>query len=182
MTCPNCGNETTRGQGFRVCLHCGLRIEETDQTGIALPSALNLLPHAIALPVGECFRAGSGYVELHRLTDAAELLTRFCTAVVLADLLDASPNHSFPEKVQEALLDRLERPTFGAWAGLLETAVKSLPRLGGKIQCIVPELPSFVMDKLLPLLGDNQTRRQTAPLQRLFSPHSDDFRMVIVFA
>jgi len=146
----------TPGQGFWVCLHCGVRIDGRAKTGTALAGALSSLPHAIALPVAEYFRASRGYEKLHRLTDAAELLTRFCAAVRLADLLDRSPDHSFPEKVQEALLDRLERPTFGAWAGLLETATRALPRQGGKIQCIVPELPAFALDKLLPLLGGNQ--------------------------
>jgi len=92
------------------------------------------------------FWANRGYEKLHPLTDAAELLTRFCAAAVLADLLDRSPDHSFPDEVQEALLDRLERPTFGAWAGLLESAVRALPRQGGKILCIIPELPPFVLD------------------------------------
>ena len=135
MTCANCGNETARSQGFRVCLHCGLRIVDTYEVAAALPGVLDVSPHAIALPVAEYLSASRTYEKLHRLTDAAELLTRFCAAAVLADLLDRSPGHSFPEKLQEALLDRLERPTFCAWAGLLETAVNALPRKAGKVQC-----------------------------------------------
>jgi len=156
MDCSGCGKSMTRGHGFWICLECGSRIEEISHPSVLL-SAVNILPHVIALPVTEYLHASRAYEKLHRLTDAAELLTRFCTAVVLADLLDRSSGHAFPEKVQEALLDRLERPTFGAWAWLLETAVKALPRKSVHIQCVVPELSVFVLDKLLPLLGGNQT-------------------------
>jgi WD40 repeat protein len=158
MTCPKCSGVMTRGQGFWICLNCGQKTEEGAKRAIRPLHGLSArLPHALALPLSEYSAADNGYERLHRLTDAAELWTRFCAAVVLADLLDEGPGHSFPEKVQDALLDRLERPTFGAWAGLLETAVKALARRGGKIQCIVPELPAFVLDKLLPLLGGSQT-------------------------
>jgi hypothetical protein len=127
MACPNCGGELTRGQGFWICLTCGHKEEgAVRQASAPFFWLLSRLPHALALSVAEYSRAKTTYEKLHRLTDAADLLTRFCTAAILADLLDRSPGHSFPEKVQEALLDRLERPTFGAWAGLLETAVKAL--------------------------------------------------------
>jgi hypothetical protein len=37
--------------------------------------------------------------------------------------------------------------------GLLETAVRSLPKTTGQPEFAIPQLPPFVLDKLLPPLG-----------------------------
>lgn len=162
MTCPVCGGPLTQGAGFSVCLKCGHHVRGEPPTQLPATSGpvlalVDRLPHAIALPVAEYVDAPTGYERLHRLTDAAELLTRFCVAIVLADLLDSNSERRFPDAVEAALVERLERPTFGAWAGLLETSVRALPKRDRRLQCIVPNLPVFVLDTLLPMLGGNQT-------------------------
>jgi WD40 repeat protein len=115
-------------------------------------------PHVLALPLAEYARATNPYLKLHRLTDAAETLTRFCTVVALGDLLDRNPQQGFPETVRNELQGKLDRPTFGAWRELLKVAVEALPPVGGRRHGVLAELSGFVRERLLPLLGSGGTR------------------------
>jgi DNA polymerase III delta prime subunit len=88
--------------------------------------------------------------------DAAEIITRFFTITALSDIL--RQKGEFPEPVQDALTEKLERPTFGAWKDLLSIAIDNLPKERGQTRCFVSELPSFVRDKWLPALGSGEDK------------------------
>jgi hypothetical protein len=109
------------------------------------------LPFPLALPLAEYARAQDPFIKVHRLTDAAEIVTRFVTMVFLSDVLQRQ--HEFPRTLREALVQHIERPTFGGWKDLLER----VSRAAGKPQrCFVPELPQYVQDHLLPQLGPRE--------------------------
>jgi predicted transcriptional regulator len=90
------------------------------------------------------------------MVDAAEIITRFLTITALSDIL--RQKGEFPEPVQDALTEKLERPTFGAWKELLAIAIDNLPKERGQTRCFVSELPSFVRDKWLPALGSGEDK------------------------
>jgi hypothetical protein len=90
------------------------------------------------------------------MVDAAEIITRFFTITALSDIL--RQKGEFPEPVQDALTEKLERPTFGAWKELLAIAIDNLPKERGQTRCFVSELPSFVRDKWLPALGSGEDK------------------------
>lgn len=142
----------TKGEGFWICRECGTKLaalETVVELG-AWGSLISALPHVLAVSFAEYLREERPYVKLHLLTNAAEMLTRFCTAVALSDLLDQNPQR-FPEAVRDQLAAKLERPTFGAWRELLAVSIRSLGN-----RCILPELPEFVQKSLLPLLATNE--------------------------
>jgi tetratricopeptide (TPR) repeat protein len=111
-------------------------------------------PHVLAVPLAEYARESVPYVKLHRLTDAAETLTRFCTVVALGDLHDRNPQQGFPEAVRQELQGKLDRPTFGAWRDLLRATVEALPYRGSRRRGVLAEMSAFVEQRLLPLLAD----------------------------
>jgi putative ubiquitin-RnfH superfamily antitoxin RatB of RatAB toxin-antitoxin module/DNA polymerase III delta prime subunit len=115
-----------------------------------------VLPTPIAFVLDEFFREVNAFVALWRMVDAAEIITRFFTITVLSDIL--RQKGEFPEPVQDALTDKLERPTFGAWKELLAIAIDNLPKERGQTRCFVSELPSFVRDKWLPALGSGEDK------------------------
>ncbi len=148
MHCPKCHGPMTRGEGFWVCLKCGHKVATPSGATVEFAAELDAWPHVLAAPLAEYGRAATPYERLHRLTDAVEVLTRFCTTIILADLL--SRRNEFPEDVRLALATDLERPSFGRWCGLLRTSLSALP----KQNFVVPKLPVFVQKNLLPLLDD----------------------------
>jgi putative ubiquitin-RnfH superfamily antitoxin RatB of RatAB toxin-antitoxin module len=115
-----------------------------------------VLPTPIAFVLDEFFREGNPFVALWRMVDAAEIITRFFTITALSDIL--RQKGEFPEPVQDALTEKLERPTFGAWKELLAIAIDNLPKERGQTRCFVSELPSFVRDKWLPALGSGEDK------------------------
>jgi WD40 repeat protein len=145
-----------QGERFWVCGSCGSSVALASSAG-PLPVLdgvdLALWPHVLAVPLAAYARATVPYVKLHRLTDAAETLTRFCTVVVLAELLAKDPQHGFPQKVRDELQGKLERPTFGAWRELLKAAVDALGHRAGQPGGVLGDLAAFVQKELLPLLG-----------------------------
>ena len=157
MNCPNCHTSMTPGRGFWVCLQCGERgIDSAVREPGPLDDLIAELPHVLAATLEEYCRANTPYLKLHRLTAAAETLTRFCVVVLLADFL-ARPTAGFPDEVRRELVAKLERPTFGAWKALLEACLRATnARL-----CIVPDLPSYLKKHLLPELGPILDLRNT---------------------
>jgi DNA polymerase III delta prime subunit len=115
-----------------------------------------VLPTPIAFVLDEFFREGNPFIALWRMVDAAEIITRFFTITALSDIL--RQKGEFPEPVQDALTEKLERPTFGAWKELLAIAIDNLPKERGQTRCFVSELPSFVRDKWLPALGSGEDK------------------------
>src|SRR5262249_53783946 len=110
------------------------------------------LPHTLAVPLDEYALETNAYVKLHRLCDAAEMLTRFLAVVALAELHEAG--RPFPAALRAALLDGIERPTFGVWTHLLRLASREV---AGVDDSLVPELPRLTADLLGVVAGARGT-------------------------
>ena len=97
---------------------------------LPLSPLLDELPTPLALPLAEWLREPNPFVALHRLTDAAELITRFLAIVALCDVVRQVGE--VPPSLQGELADRLGTPTFGAWRELGSSALRTLAerRLG----------------------------------------------------
>jgi len=159
--CPKCGKEMKQVDDYWVCGNhpdpVFIRIESISTPSVHTFSELcAVLPTPIAFVLDEFFREGNAFVALWRMVDAGEIITRFFTIIALSDIL--RHNNKFPEDVQDALTDKLERPTFGAWKELLAIAIDNLPKERGQTRCFVSELPSFVRDKWLPELGSGEDK------------------------
>ena len=129
MHCSQCNQPMTQVGKFWVCPeHGSVPIEETQSAPVESPpiedhpliTLAGALPFPLALVISEYIREGVPFVKLHRLTDAAELLTRFATMVLLSDVL--RQRDEFPESLRKALSEKIERPSFGAWKELLGQA------------------------------------------------------------
>ncbi|MFZ8852109.1 MAG: AAA family ATPase, partial [Armatimonadota bacterium] len=166
LRCPKCGKEMVRVGKFWICGNHPepvfvpietVPIETVPPPSVHLFSELcAVLPTPIAFVLDEFFREGNPFVALWRMVDAAEIITRFFTITALSDIL--RQKGEFPEPVQDALTEKLERPTFGAWKELLAIAIDNLPKERGQTRCFVSELPSFVRDKWLPALGSGEDK------------------------
>jgi hypothetical protein len=176
--CPECGNEMGRVGKFWVCGNHPEPVFIPVET-VPSPSAHRFsdlcaaLPTPIAFVLDEFFREGNregnAFITLWRMVDAAEIISRFFTITVLSDI--PRQKGEFPGPVQDALTDKLERPTLGAWKELLAIANDSLPKERGQRQCFVPELPSFLRDKWLPALGSGEDKpeEKVIPLGNLMA-------------
>jgi hypothetical protein len=154
LRCPKCGKEMVRVGKFWICGNHPEPVSVPIEHPFSELCAV--LPTPIAFMLDEFFREGNPFVALWRMVDAAEIITRFFTITALSDIL--RQKGEFPEPVQEALTDKLERPTFGAWKELLAIAIDNLPKERGQTRCFVSELPSFVRDKWLPALGSGEDK------------------------
>jgi hypothetical protein len=153
MNCPHCGTRTS--DTARFCSHCG--------SSLLLVSAkphCGRLPHPLALVLQEYHAESNDYIKLHRLCDAAEMLTRFLTTVALAELSASAHSPAWPPGLRAALLDGIERPTFGNWIGILREAGKALSSWRPQV---VPELPALAED-LFAIVCPDKATRETALL------------------
>jgi WD40 repeat protein len=107
------------------------------------------LPSVLAIPLHEYAAEAHSVMRLHRLCDAAEILTRFLTIVALAELRGRLGGAPLPGEVLQVLQPQIERPTFGQWRNMLAALVQHVER-GDPL--VVPELPNFVQEHWLPLL------------------------------
>jgi len=82
------------------------------------------LPTPLALPIAEYLGASNSFIALHRLTDAAELITRFFAIVALSDVYQQLGD--FPQSLKRELPDKLAHPTFGAWRDITAAALRTL--------------------------------------------------------
>lgn len=176
--CPNCNSDDVlfnRKKNFSRCEQCGFtdassekQLETSPELSHSIKAKIDLLPFPLALCFYEYARETNPYLQLHRLTDAAEMLTRFLTIVALSDILRLQGD--FPDQLKEELEKRIERPTFGAWKELLRVAVISLEKGKQKNTCFVAGLPDYVNKTLLPLLGsDGNPEQQIIPLRNLLA-------------
>ena len=108
------------------------------------------LPSVLAIPIREFRDEQHPIQKIHRLVDAAEIVTRFCTAVALAEVRRLRRGEPLPDRVLGLLRERIERPTFGQWRDMLSGLIE---QLGDPERLVVPGLPSFVKGKLLPCLS-----------------------------
>src|SRR5947208_2500151 len=114
MDCPNGHGPMLRGRKHWLCEECGHRAALPADPAAAAPGRdLARLPHPLAVLLKDYDDETNAYVKLHRLCDAAELLTRFLAAVALADLVAAGRPPGPGQPLQAAVLEAIERPTFG---------------------------------------------------------------------
>lgn len=176
MRCLDCGQLLSQVGNFSVCPVHGTQstAERTHDSFLSAETAplvalASDLPFPLALVVCEYLKETNPFIKLHRLIDAADLLTRFTAIIMLSDLLRQCS--SFPSPLRLALLEDIERPTFGVWKNLLRLACDNLPKQEGKCICFVPECPVFINESLLPLLGSNEgdAERKIIPLRNLLA-------------
>ena len=113
--------------------------------------SLSHLPSVLAIPLREYFAESHPVLQLQRLCDAAEILTRFCTIVALGEWR-AFLGGELPAELLEKLRPDITLPSFGDWKQMLQAAVQEPPR-GAPL--VVPELLAFVGQELLPNLGSS---------------------------
>ena len=118
------------------CVACGGRLRADVELTPSEPVAdlggidFRLWPHLLAVSLAEFACETGTFLKLHRLTAAFEIITRFCTVVVLGNLLDGSAPDGLPESVRKQLLRNLHRPSFGTWREMLDVARKALEERG----------------------------------------------------
>jgi hypothetical protein len=114
---------------------------------------LQQLPSLVALPLQEAAAEPHPVLRLHRLCDAAEILSRFCTILALSEVRSQLGDNPLPEPLLRRIQPQIQRPTWGQWLGMLE-AFAELARTPAPV---LPELLGFVQDHLLALApaGDN---------------------------
>jgi hypothetical protein len=112
--CERCGrvweDQDASDNGHLCTRQCG---------GVLRPSGITALLARLPLPLAVVLREylveDNDHVKLHRLCDAAEMLTRFLTTAALAEI--AATEDGFPPALRQVLLDSLERPTPGSAGG-----------------------------------------------------------------
>jgi hypothetical protein len=149
---------------FWMCGECGAQspVGALSSPPVPLPVAptyplpgLDALPSLLALPLHEYATENEPVLQLHRLCDAVEILTRFCTIVAIGEVRGLNEG-KLPDAVLTELQPHIKVPTFGKWRGMLDALLEYLPRTA---LLVVPELPAFVQHHLLPFLtgGDDQS-------------------------
>jgi WD40 repeat protein len=152
MDCPNGHGAMLRGRRSWVCEECGQRlpVQPADPPpGPAPPSDLVGLPGLLAIPLEEYAAEAHPVLRLHRLCDAVEILTRFCAVVALGEVRARLGDGPLPDDLLRNVQPQIERPTFGQWRDMLRAL---LGALGPGDSLVVPELPDFVAQDLLPHL------------------------------
>lgn len=155
MQCQKNHGPMTRGAGFWICLQCGEKLADesasqgSDAVGIGALPGLQYLPSFLAIPLHEFAVEAHPVLKLHRLCDAAEVLTRFCAIVAIGEVCSLNDN-KLPENLLDELAQRIERPTFGAWRDMLAALLGHLPRTS---PLVVPELYDVAQVELLPHLA-----------------------------
>ena len=89
MDCPSGHGPMLRGQTYWLCETCTHRVPLAGaEASVSDPLAPHLaqLPSIVAIPLREYVTEVHPVLRLHRLCDAVEILTRFCTIVELGEL------------------------------------------------------------------------------------------------
>jgi WD40 repeat protein len=134
----------TQVNKFWICGECGeCWPVETAAFGVDLGG----WPYPLAVALHEYESATSAYLRLHRLSSAAEMLTRFVTAVGLAYLHERK--RDFSEGVKAALARNLQLPSFGAWRELLKETCQGLLKAPEPFKSMF----AWAMESLYPALG-----------------------------
>src|SRR5438477_457539 len=87
--CSRCFDDDVALAIGHRCLSCGGRLLSLSESsvvsgGVSLPG-LDRLPSLLAIPLHELAVEPHPVLQLHRLCDAVEILTRFCTVVALGE-------------------------------------------------------------------------------------------------
>ena len=111
---------------------------------------LGRLPSLIAIPLRDYLREEHPVLRLHRLCDAAEILTRFLTVVALGEVRRVTGGAPLPARLVRALQPNIERPTLGRWRDML-AALVSEPIADNEL--VLPEMPEFARRELIAALA-----------------------------
>ncbi|WP_042462149.1 NACHT domain-containing protein [Neobacillus dielmonensis] len=144
MICKLCEQPMIESGGYYFCgNHEPPFLMKKEVSSIDHPyiPLLQKLPTPIALTLAEFFKETNPFLSLHRLTDAAEMVTRFFAIVSLSNVYQIEKE--FPEKLRLSLMEKIERPTFGAWIGLADDAIQFLAKR-----------KAFFMKEMLPFWKD----------------------------
>lgn len=153
MQCPECHRVMVQHGEFWFCgnhhppVSLPGRMPVPQQTHLVDP-----LPTPLALLLSEYLRETSPFIALHRLTDLAELITRFFAIVTLCDLYHQTGD--FPSTLKGELAGKLARPTFGAWRDIAASSLRILKEQ--KRPCFLSELPDFWQRRWQPLIGKTE--------------------------
>ena len=163
MRC-SCGGELERRDQGWVCAACDRSWPEpppelAQAEDGSLLELTGRLPFPLALVLSEYASETHPFVRLHRMVDAAEVLTRFASLVLLADVYRLEGD--FPAPLRGMLADRFERPSFGIWKELVNWGAQSLATTA---EPIAPSLPGYVQEVLLPALGKSDAERRRTDL------------------
>ncbi len=154
MLCPKGHGPLTAVGQFLICGQCGFTCPN-DGGAVKperdAPAHFADAPSILAIPLNEYFAETHPIMRLHRLCDAVEIVTRFCAIVALGEVRRHFGNRPFSDPLLKVLQPQIERPTFAQWKNMLAAMIEALP---SEAPLVVPELPPFVVDRLLPkLLG-----------------------------
>src|SRR4051794_30855305 len=108
--CERCGrtwDDRDAADNAYLCTRkCGGPLTPAEQAGGA--DLVQKLPHPLAVVLHEYLAEPNDYIKLHRLCDAAEMLTRFLATVVLAELAAAGESSAWPQRLRAAVLRGIE--------------------------------------------------------------------------
>jgi WD40 repeat protein/DNA-directed RNA polymerase subunit RPC12/RpoP len=130
--CEKCGrewdSESAADNEYYCTRRCGGQLVPVGQPS-ADGTGLGRLPSVVAIPLLD-YQAEAGHpvMQLHRLCDAAEILTRFLTITALGELRCRLGDGPLPEDLLKSLQPRIERPTFGQWRDMLSTLIAVLEK------------------------------------------------------
>jgi len=128
MECPGGHGPMAHVGRFLVCGQCGYQAECSARPSPGVSDSYQRLPSILAIPLAEFAGETHPVMRLHRLCDAVEIVTRFCTIVALGELRQRLADQPLPNTLLEALQPQIERPTFGQWRNMLATIVEHLAR------------------------------------------------------
>jgi hypothetical protein len=109
---------------------------------------LDRLPTVLAVPLHQFATAREPEQRLHRLCDAAEVLTRFCTVLAVAEARARDTRHRLPEPLVKVLGPTIQTPTFARWLGMARDLGEFLAAERTSPP-VLQELPQFIREVLL---------------------------------
>jgi hypothetical protein len=110
---------------------------------------LERLPGVLAIPLREFATTDRPELRLHRLCDAVEILTRFCTVLAVAEVRLPDDPRQLPKQLVKELGPNIQVPTFARCLGMAKGLADFLARERSN-PMVLPELPRFIRDVLLP--------------------------------
>ena len=181
MQCPTCKRDIEMAQdgsgGF--CLSCRQFFsssvipagpETIVHRGAQLVHLIDRLPSTLSLMLSEYIQEKDDYLALHRICGPMEIVARFLTVILLAEVWERQPGpeKDFPERLLKNLDRCFKRPTLGDWRVLLGEAVQALPDGRHRKVCLLAKLPGYIdkfaeelgvakdgpLDKLLPMRNE----------------------------
>lgn len=154
MECPNGHGPMLHGRKYWRCEDCDYRepiATDSEPPTVQVSPYVARLPSVVAIPLHDYGAETHPVMRLHRLCDAVELLTRFCTIVALGEMRRNLADTPLPPALLKRLQPHIERPSFGEWRHIMETLTDVL---GKSDSLVVPELREWVYRHLLQSLSE----------------------------